>query len=449
MDDHAGMTAGRAQTPSLWAADFVARAARSDLRVAVIGLGYVGLPLCEALIGVGFAVRGFDVDRDKVRNLNQGRSYLAHMSDARIQSMVDSGRFEASNHAEVMADADAYIISVPTPVNDKREPDLSYVERAGRAIAPLLRPGRLVVLESTTFPGTTEEVLRPLLEIGGLKAGRDFALGYSPEREDPGNKSYSTTEIPRIISADSPHELACVQALYSRVTHTVPVSNLKTAEAAKLTENIFRFVNIALANELSHTFAAMGVDVWEVMDAAASKPFGFMPFYPGPGVGGHCIPVDPFYLAWKARTIGVTLNMVEAAGDIIHARPAAVVDAAALALDERQAKAMNGAHVLVVGAAYKRDIDDVRDSPALEIMELLRGRGAVVGYIDPFVPQVRLPSGVLHAQAMDETLAAWDCAIIVTDHSALDYEALAATVPIVIDTRNAASHLGRENVIRA
>ena len=449
MDERLGMMPEETQVPETWTARFVDRAAASELRIAVIGLGYVGLPLCEALIGVGFTVRGFDVDSEKVKALNIGQSYLAHMSDTRVGAMIDSGRFEASTHAEVMANADAYIISVPTPVNDKREPDLSYVERAGQAVAPLLRPGCLVVLESTTFPGTTEEVLKPILEVGGLKAGCDFALGYSPEREDPGNQSYSTADIPRIISADSPHELACVQALYSRVTHTVPVSNLKTAEAAKLTENIFRFVNIALANELRHTFAAMGVDVWEVMDAAASKPFGFMPFYPGPGVGGHCIPVDPFYLAWKARSIGVTLNMVEVAGDIIHARPTAVVDAAALALGDRQAKAMNGAHVLVVGAAYKRDIDDVRDSPALEIMELLRARGAIVGYIDPFVPQVQLSDGVLHAQPIDENLSAWDCAIIVTDHSAIDYDALARAVPVVIDTRNAASHLGRENVIRA
>lgn len=432
-----------------WADSLVAGAANGSLRIAVIGLGYVGLPLSEALVGAGFAVRGFDLNPDRVRSLNVGQSYLSHIAAERIQAMLDSGRFEASDDADVLAGADVYIISVPTPVTAAREPDLSFVEAAGRTIAPHLRRGVLVVLESTTFPGTTDEVLKPLLERGGCKAGVDFALGYSPEREDPGNKAFGTTDIPRIVAGDTAHELACVEALYSRITRTVPVSNRRTAEAVKLTENIFRFINIGLANELSQTFAAMGIDVWEVIDAAATKPFGFMPFYPGPGVGGHCIPVDPFYLAWKARSIGVALNMVEAAGAIIHARPAAVVEAAALALDERMARAMNGAHVLVVGVAYKRDIDDVRDSPALEIIELLKVRGAHVGFADPFVSQIAVSDGVIHRSMLDETLSAWDCAIIVTDHSQVDYDALARAVPVVIDTRNAASGLGRGNVFRA
>lgn len=441
---------GRPEGPSPgWADALVAGAASGSLRIAVIGMGYVGLPLSEALVGAGFAVRGFDIDAERVQKLNLGQSYFSHISAERIHAMLDSGRFEASDDAGILAGADVYIISVPTPVTAAREPDLSFVEAAARAVAPCLRRGVLVVLESTTFPGTTDEVLKPLLERGGYKAGLDFALGYSPEREDPGNKSFATTSIPRIVAGDTAHELACVEALYSRITRTVPVSNRRTAEAVKLTENIFRFINIGLANELSRTFAAMGIDVWEVIDAAATKPFGFMPFYPGPGVGGHCIPVDPFYLAWKARSIGVALDMIEAAGAIIHARPAAVVEAAALTLDERMARAMNGAHVLVVGVAYKRDIDDIRDSPALEIIEILKARGAHVGFADPFVSEIKVSDGVLHRSPLDVTLSAWDCAIIVTDHSQVNYDALARAVPIVIDTRNATSGLGRSNVVRA
>lgn len=437
------------QLVTAWSEALVAGARQSSLRVAVLGMGYVGLPLSEALSQAGFAVRGYDLDQDRIRKLSAGESYLSHVSDARVRDMIDRGNFEVSDDESVLAGADVFVICVPTPVTASLEPDLSHVRGAGNAVARHLRHGNLVVLESTTFPGTTDDMLKPLCEKSGLRAGVDFALGYSPEREDPGNDSFSTIAIPRIIAANTPHELACVDALYSRVTRTVPVSNVRTAEATKLTENIFRFVNIALANELNQAFSAMDIDAWEVMDAAASKPFGFMPFYPGPGVGGHCIPVDPFYMTWKARSLGVNLKLVDAAGEIIHARPVEVVDAVSRALDDAHARSINGAHVLVVGVAYKRDIDDVRDSPALEILELLKARGAVVGFVDSYVPHVRLSDGVLHAQPVDGDLSAWDCAVIVTDHRNFDYEALLRSVPLVVDTRNAVAGRGRGNVRRA
>ncbi len=422
---------------------FIEAAAAKTLTVGILGLGYVGLPLAEALISTGFCVIGFDINQRKIDSLRDGRSYIRHIGDARIRAMNETERLLVTTDLDLLAEADALLMCVPTPINAHREPDLSYVVKTSELIAKVLRHGQLIVLESTTYPGTTEEVIKPILENAtGLKAGVDFALAYSPEREDPGNLDYSTETIPKVVGADTPAERSMALALYGSFTKTVPVSDLRTAEAVKLMENIFRLINIGLVNELKSVFGGMGIDIWEVIDAARTKPFGFMPFYPGPGIGGHCIPIDPFYLTWKARAFGLSTRMIDLAGDISAALPRSVVEATAEALDHLLQKPLSSSKILIVGVAYKRNIDDLRESPALPIMQILIRRGAKISYHDPHVASTELAhvEGVGHMKSTawtKEILADFDCAIIVTDHHGVDYELMLETIPVIVDTRNA------------
>lgn len=409
---------------------------RRESVIGVVGMGYVGLPLSDAFCSAGFPVIGFDLDETRLATLNRGASYLSHFADARVAAMRERG-FAATGAPDVLSRADALLICVPTPITSHNAPDLSHVVEAAETLAAVLRPGQLVVLESTTFPGAAAEVLKPILERSGLRAGQDFALAYSPEREDPGNHAFTTASTPKIVGADSEAERRAACALYDAITATVPVSDMRTAEAVKLTENVFRFVNIALVNELKVSFDALGIDIWEVIQAAQTKPFGYMPFFPGPGVGGHCIPVDPFYLAWRAKAEGAALRMVELAGEISQAMPRRVVDKTLQALADRGLSPV-GAHVLVVGVAYKRNIDDTRETPARDIIEILRSHGARVSYHDPLAPELMVGDTLM--QSVDigaDALSGFDCAIVVTDHDMLDYERLARETPVVIDTRNA------------
>ncbi|MFN3521721.1 MAG: nucleotide sugar dehydrogenase [Phenylobacterium sp.] len=429
------------------AAAFERRAADRELVIGVIGLGYVGLPLAEGFVGRGFRVLAYDPDAAKIDSIRAGRTYIRHISDERVSAMVGGGLLDATTDADRLAEADALLMCVPTPLNVHREPDLSYVEACARTIAERLRPGQLVVLESTTYPGTSEELIRPILEGSGLKAGIDFAIAYSPEREDPGNIQFGATSIPKVVGADTEAERRMACAVYAPLTTVVPVSDLKTAEAVKLTENIFRLVNIALVNELKVVFESMGIDIWEVVDAAKTKPFGYMPFYPGPGLGGHCIAIDPFYLTWKARAHGEQTRFIELAGDVVTAMPKRVVEHVAEALSTARAKAVNGARILVVGLAYKKNVDDMRESPSLHVIRMLRERGASVDYYDPHIPVAAdtpehpEAAGMVSIAWSPEALAAYDCAVICTDHDAVDYAALAAALPLVVDTRNATARL--------
>ena len=431
------------------AAEFERRAEARELVVGVIGLGYVGLPLAEGYIGRGFKVLAFDPDLSKIEAVRGGRSYIKHISDARIAAMTASGRLEATSDPERLGAADALLMCVPTPLNEHREPDLSYVEACARTISGRLRPGQLVVLESTTYPGTSDELIRPILEqASGLSAGQDFAIAYSPEREDPGNIQFGATSIPKVVGANSEAERRMAIALYAPLTQVVPVSDLKTAEAVKLTENIFRLVNIALVNELKVVFDSMGIDIWEVVDAAKTKPFGYMPFYPGPGLGGHCIAIDPFYLTWKARAHGEATRFIELAGDVVTAMPRRVVERVSEALSTHLAKAVRGARILIVGLAYKKNVDDMRESPSLEILDMLRARGAQVDYYDPFIPEAHATlehpevAGMSSIAWSREALAGYDCAVICTDHDVVDYRELAEVTPLIVDTRNATARLG-------
>jgi UDP-N-acetyl-D-glucosamine dehydrogenase len=426
--------------------------------VAVIGLGYVGLPLIGAVASAGFAVVGFDIDAEKVALLNAGRSYIRHIPDASIAALVRERRFRALTDFAELAHVDAVLICVPTPLTRHREPDLSYISGTTEAIAPHLRRGQLIVLESTTYPGTTRGVVLPILEGGGLKSGIDFFLGYSPEREDPGNMQFSATKIPKVVSGDGADALALVGALYGQfVAGVIPVSSPETAEAVKLTENIFRAVNIALVNELKMVYDAMGIDVWEVIKAASTKPFGFMPFYPGPGLGGHCIPIDPFYLAWKAREYDISTRFIELAGEINTAMPRYVIERLQASLNERFGKGLKGARVLILGVAYKKNVDDLRESPTLKIMELVEARGGTTVYHDPYVPEI--PSSRDHPEfagrrslPLDQKmLHGVDVALICTDHDGVDYRSVVEHCPLVIDTRNACAHAGASagNVVKA
>jgi UDP-N-acetyl-D-glucosamine dehydrogenase len=386
-------------------------------------------------------VLGFDVDADKVAKLLRGESYIGHICPERVAELLAGGRFDATSDPCRFVEADAVIICVPTPLGEAREPDLSYIVRTAEALRPHLRAGQLVVLESTTYPGTTEELLRPLLEESGLKAGRDFFLAYSPEREDPGNRDFATRNIPKVVGGIDECSLRLALALYEPiVAGVVPVSGTRVAEACKILENTYRAVNIALVNELKGVFSAMGIDVWEVIEAAKTKPFGFQPFYPGPGLGGHCIPIDPFYLTWAARRYGLNTRFIELAGEVNTAMPQYVIDRVTAALND-EGKAVRGSRVCVLGVAYKKDVDDPRESPAFTILDLLQARGAVVSYNDPHVPT--LPRMRHHHLRLDsqpltpEFLAAQDCVLVVTDHSAYDYEAIVRHSRLVVDTRNA------------
>ncbi len=410
---------------------------------AIIGLGYVGLPLAMAVARGGFRVTGFDVDDTKPGLLNAGTSYIGAVADIELAKHVASKKFHATNDFSQLRECDVIIICVPTPLDRHREPDLSYIEASGRQIAQTLRPGQLVVLESTTWPGTTREVLKPILEETGLVCGKDFFLGFSPEREDPGNASFETVTIPKVVAGLGPEASKLVETFYAgAVKQVVPVSSPDVAEAVKITENVFRAVNIALVNELKVIFSAMGIDVWEVIDAAKTKPFGFMPFYPGPGLGGHCIPIDPFYLTWKSREFDLPTRFIELAGEINVAMPRYVVEKLALALDSRHKKALTGARILVLGLSYKKNIPDIRESPTFKLMELLEQRGAAVDFHDPHVTEI--PPTREHANytgrksvALDaNSLASFDAVLISTDHDAVDYALVSKHSRLVVDTRN-------------
>jgi UDP-N-acetyl-D-glucosamine dehydrogenase len=425
-------------------------------RVGVIGLGYVGLPLAELFVTKGFPVLGLDLDPVKVERLQAGKSYIGHIASERVQALRDSGRFQATTDFSRLEEAAAIVICVPTPLGAHQEPDLGAVTSTGRTIGRHLRPGQLVVLESTTYPGTTRDVLRPELESGGLVAGRDFFLAYSPEREDPGNPRHSAATIPKVVGGWDRQSGELAQALYGAVVpEVVPVTSCEVAEACKILENTYRAVNIALVNELKLVFERMKIDVWEVIDAAKTKPFGFQAFYPGPGLGGHCIPIDPYYLTWIARSYGIHTRFIELAGEINTAMPHHVVDRVMAALNER-GRALRGSQILVLGAAYKPNVDDCRESPAFELMELLQERGAEVAYNDPHVPVlpplrghvIRLESIPLSAQ----TLAAQDCVLIATDHAVYDWEMIARHARLLVDTRGATRRLPvalRERIVTA
>ena len=416
-----------------------------DAKVGVIGLGYVGLPLAVEFARAGLDVTGFDVDAFKVAEINAGRSYIRDVSEEHVSESVKAGRLRATTDMAGLAEMDAIDICVPTPLRKTRDPDLSYIVQSVDAVKVHLRKGQLVILESTTYPGTTDEVVQPVLEEGGLKAGEDFFLAFSPERVDPGNTVHSTRSIPKVVGGMSEvsTELAC--ELYRTIIDTVvPVSSTQVAEMVKLLENTFRAVNIGLVNEIALMSHRMNIDVWEVIDAAGTKPFGFMPFYPGPGLGGHCIPIDPFYLSWKARQTGFECRFIELAGHVNGSMPAFVVDRVAEMLNTVK-KAINGSRVHILGVAYKKDVSDIRESPALDIMELLLKRGAQVSYTDPFVPRLK------HADldlTSSEASTGVDCAVICTNHSSFDYAEIPGRFPLVLDTRNALKGSKAGNIVR-
>jgi len=439
--------------------DIDARIVSRTARVGVIGLGYVGLPLSLLYVGQGFPVTGFDIDQRKVEMLEAGKSYIYRIPAEEIEE-ARTKRFVPTSDFSQLADMDAIIICVPTPLNEHHEPDLSFITNTAHAIAPHLQPGQLVILESTTYPGTTEEVLVPILEqenSNGLRAARQAQSGestvyvaFSPEREDPGNTAVARHDIPKVVGGLSPKatELAC--ALYGTIfRRTIPVTSPAAAEMTKLLENIYRCVNIAMVNELKLLCLRMGLDIWEVIEAASTKPFGFHPFYPGPGLGGHCIPIDPFYLSWKAKEWDFRTRFIELAGEINSSMPYHVVESVASALN-REKKTLNGANVLVLGVAYKKDIDDLRESPALTIIELLQAQGATVSYNDPYLPfigkgrkyDLQLKSTPL------ESLEQYDCVLIVTDHSSYDYRQIAGRARLVVDTRNATKGISATNIVR-
>jgi len=414
------------------------------MKIAIVGLGYVGLPLSLQFARSGVSVLGLDVDPAKIESLNAGKSYIKHIESSAIAEHVKGKMFEASADFSRIKEVEAVIICVPTPLNKNREPDISYITNTGKSIAPHLHKGILIVLESTTYPGTTDEDLRWVLEAGsGLKAGTDFHLAFSPEREDPGNPNSKVAAIPKVIGGYTPACLEHAKAVYGKAIKTlVPVSSCRTAEATKLTENIFRSVNIALVNELKVVYSAMGIDVWEVIEAAKTKPFGFMPFYPGPGLGGHCIPIDPFYLTWKAREYVQNTRFIELAGEINTAMPEYVVNRAAEALNA-QRKAVNGSKVLIVGLAYKADVDDDRESPSYVLLNLFQQRGAQVAYYDPYVPVIRPTrehphwAGTKSVAWNKETLGSYDLVLIATKHASVNYRELGEWSQCIVDTRNA------------
>ena len=422
---------------------------RREATVAVIGLGYVGLPLLIGFHGKGFPVLGVDIDGKKTEALLAGKSYIKHIPPSRTAELPGN-RFHATTDFSALAKADAILICVPTPLTRHLEPDMTYIVSTGEVMAPQLRKGQLVVLESTTYPGTTEDLLRPILEKGsGLKANADFFLGYSPEREDPGNPKYETETIPKVVGAATPEALEVASALYaSFVSRVVPVSSPETAEAVKLTENIFRAVNIAMVNELKVIYEAMGIDIWEVIEAAKSKPFGFMPFYPGPGLGGHCIPIDPFYLTWKAREFGYATRFIELAGQVNRDMPAHVIGRLRDVLSQRQRKALNGARVLVLGLAYKKNVDDLRESPSLTLIELLEAAGASADYHDPFIAEIMLTrehkslAGRRSQPLTPAAIKSYDVVLIATDHDDVDYRLVVENAALVVDTRNACARAG-------
>ena len=442
------------------AADRLERLKARNASIGVIGLGYVGLPLCLLFAEAGFKVTGFDIDESKITEIAAGRSYIFSIPEAEIKSAVIKG-FDATTDFSKLTEQDAILMCVPTPLTGHREPDLSYIEKTAQATSPWLQEGQLVVLESTTYPGTTEDLLIPLLEAGnknGLKAQASgtaaergvFYVAFSPEREDPGNKQVARRDIPKVVGGHDPVATELAATLYEGIyTRAVRVSTTRVAEMTKLLENIYRCVNIALVNELKVLSLRMGVDIWEVIDAATTKPFGFQPFYPGPGLGGHCIPIDPFYLSWKAKEYDFNTRFIELAGEINEAMPEFVVTQVAKALNHHK-KAMNGSKILMLGMSYKKDIDDLRESPSLTIIELLRGEGADVLYNDPFHPKVgrgRHYNLNMTSTPLDD-LGQYDCVLILTDHTQYDYPAIVKESKLVVDTRNATKGISAPHVVR-
>lgn len=422
--------------------------------VGIIGLGYVGLPLAKAFADTGIQTIGFDVDQKKMVAIEAGENYLKHLGEDYVQQMNQTGKFIATTDFSRLAEADAILVCVPTPLGHHLEPDLSYVEQTTNDIAKTLRPGQLIVLESTTYPGTTRDVMLPILENTGMKCGADFYLAYSPEREDPGRKSHNTQSIPKLVGGIDPTSGQLAKDLYDyAIEQVILVSKAEVAESAKLLENIYRAVNIALVNEMKILLTEMGVDIWEVVDAAATKPFGFQAFYPGPGLGGHCIPIDPFYLTWKAREVGLSTRFIELAGEVNRSMPDFVVQRTMLALNEHT-KALKGAKVLILGLAYKKNVDDVRESPSLELIEKFNELGANVDYNDPHIPQThKMRQYDLQMKSVDlspDMLAGYDAVVVATDHDAYDWSMIGQNTSLIIDTRNALTGLDvKAQVVKA
>ena len=422
--------------------------ADKTVQLATVGLGYVGLPLSVEFARAGIHVTGIDIDGNKIDAIRSGESYVRDVPSSTVRKLVEEGTFSATSEFDVLAEKDAVIICVPTPLSKTKDPDLSLVINAATEIAKRLRPGQLIVLESTTYPGTTEELILPRLKESGLRVGEGFFLAFSPERVDPGNTTWNTRNTPKIIGGTTPNCLEAACALYSHaVERVIPVSSTRTAEMVKLLENTFRSVNIGLVNEVALMCDRLGVDVWEVIDAAATKPFGFMPFYPGPGLGGHCIPIDPFYLSWKLKTLNYRARFIELAGEINSAMPYYVVNKIQDALNERL-KSVKGSRILILGMSYKKDNEDVRESPGLDILRILEQKGAQVSYHDPLVAELELDGKVYHSVELDDALGSTDCAVVVTEHSSFDMERIVARAPLLLDTRNATKHIRSDKVLK-
>lgn len=435
--------------------DLLKKIKEKEAIVGVVGLGYVGLPLLMEFVEQGFKTIGFDIDERKVQKLNAGRSYIKHIDEKRVRAVIDSKLFEATADFSRIKETDCILICVPTPLNKYREPDLSFITGTGETLAKNIRKGQFIVLESSTYPGTTEEVLKPILETSGLKGDHDFWIAFSPEREDPNNPKYTTRTIPKVIGANTDYSRKLAQALYEQViVRAVPVSSSQAAEATKLLENIFRSVNIALVNEMKMIMDRMGIDVWEVINAASTKPFGYMPFFPGPGLGGHCIPIDPFYLTWKAREYEMSTRFIELAGEVNTQMPHWVVGKVMDALNDHK-KSINGSKILVLGAAYKKDIDDPRESPSFKLMELMLERGAEVDYNDPHIPELpEMRMYDIHRKSIPltpENLKKYDCVLISTDHSDYDWNFIVKHAKLVVDTRNATEKVleDRNKIVKA
>ncbi len=428
---------------------------RRTAQVGIVGMGYVGLPLMRTFCAAGMRCLGFDIDPVKIDKLNAGKSYIKHIPSSLIKKVISQGRFRASGDPESLRECDAILICVPTPLTKMRDPDMSFVESTAHLIADHLRRGQLIVLESTTYPGTTRDLVKPILESSGLRAGTDFFLAYSPEREDPGRTDYSTETIPKVVGGHDPKSMKIATLLYgAAVRRVVSVPSCEVAEASKILENVYRSVNIALINELKILLDKMDIDVWEVVRAASTKPFGFQAFYPGPGLGGHCIPIDPFYLTWKARQFDMNTRFIELAGEINTSMPQYVIDRLTDALNEKR-KAIKGSKILVLGLAYKKDVDDVRESPSIELIELLKARGAKVDYNDPHVsktPKQREHDLKMVSKKLTAAmLKSYDCVLIATDHSTYDYDWIVRHARLVVDTRNATANVksGRKKIVKA
>jgi len=430
-------------------ANLAERIRRREARCGIIGLGYVGLPLALEFARAGFRTTGIDVDPAKVDAINGGHSYIVDVEDAEIAEQVNAGRFQATTDFATIRDLDTINICVPTPLRKTKDPDLTHVVSAVKEIRAHIRPGQLVILESTTYPGTTEEVVLPALEASGLRVGRDFCLAFSPERIDPGNPTFHTRNIPKVVGGITPHCTAVARTLYEQCVETVvPVSSPAVAEMVKLLENTFRSVNIGLVNEMALMSHALGIDVWEVIEAAKTKPFGFMAFYPGPGLGGHCIPIDPFYLSWKAKMNGFEPRFIELAGHINEGMPRFVVEKVTDALNRHQ-KSVRGSRIHILGVAYKAGVNDIRESPALNVMRLLHDKGALLSYTDPYIPAIREEELLLDSLPLTNGyLGSVDCAVILTNHREFDYDKVARTARVVVDTRNALQGIQGDNIVR-